>query len=121
MKEESKISPELMEMINAFGNSILESNEYRTLIQCNERLDKDQKAKDLFRQFRLKQQELQLKGFDRRVLGELNDIEAQMKSNETLADLESSQKALVSLFKSSNKLVSSRIDQPFAQKRGGCY
>ena len=121
MKEESKISPELLDKINAFGKAILESNEYRNLIQCNENLDKDRKAQDLFRQFRLKQQELQFKGFDRTVLGELNDLEAQLKSNETLANLESSQKALVSLFRSSNELISSKIDQPFAQKRGGCY
>ena len=121
MKEESKISPELMDRINAFGNAILESDEYRALIQCNERLDKDRGAKDLFRQYRLKQQELQLTGFDRTILGELNDLEAQMKSNETLSNLESSQKALTGLFKSSNELISSKIDQPFAQKRGGCY
>ena len=121
MKEESKISPELMERINAFGNAIVESSEYRNLLQCNERLDKDQAAQDLFRQYRLKQQELQLKGFDSQVLGELNDLEAQLKNNETLANLESSQKELADLFKSSNELISSRIDQPFAQKRGGCY
>ncbi|WP_048152571.1 YlbF family regulator [Methanolacinia paynteri] len=121
MKEESKISPELLERINAFGNAILESSEYRALIQCNERLDKDQNAQDLFRQYRLKQQALQLTGFDRTILGELNDLEAQMKSNETLASLENSQKELVGLFKSSNNLISSKIDQPFAQKRGGCY
>ncbi|WP_421908723.1 YlbF family regulator [Methanolacinia petrolearia] len=121
MKEESKISPELLDRINAFGNAILESSEYRTLIQCNERLDNDRKAKDLFRQYRLKQQELQLKGFDRGVLGELNDLEAQMKSNETMASLKNSQKALAGLFRGSNELISSRIDQPFAQKSGGCY
>jgi cell fate (sporulation/competence/biofilm development) regulator YlbF (YheA/YmcA/DUF963 family) len=121
MKEESKISPELLERITAFGNAILESSEYRALIQCNERLDNDQEAKDLFRQYRMKQQELQLTGFDRRVLGELNELEAQMKNNETLTNLESSQKALAGLFKSSNELISRRIDQPFAQKRGGCY
>ena len=121
MKEESKIGPELMERINALGNAILESSEYRNLLQCNERLDRDQEAQDLFRQFRLKQQELQLKGFDRRVLGELNDLEGQLKNNETLANLESSQKELAGLFRSSNELISSKIDQPFAQKRGGCW
>jgi cell fate (sporulation/competence/biofilm development) regulator YlbF (YheA/YmcA/DUF963 family) len=117
---ESKIGPELLERINAFGNAIVESEEYRNLIQCNEELNKDQTAQDLLREYRLKQLELQGKGFDRRVLGELNELETQMKSNETLENLESSQKALAALFRSSNDLISEKIDQPFAQRLGGC-
>lgn len=119
MTGESKISPGLMERINAFGNAIVESGEYRTLIQCDEELNKDQAAQDLLREYRLKQLELR-KGFDRKVLGELNDLEAQLKNNETLAKLEDSQKALAALFKSSNELISEKIGQSFAQRSGGC-
>jgi cell fate (sporulation/competence/biofilm development) regulator YlbF (YheA/YmcA/DUF963 family) len=120
MTEESKISPELMERINAFGKAIVESGEYRNLIQCDEELNKDKGAQDLLQEYRLKQLELQGKGFDRKVLGELNDLEAQMKSNETLSNLESSQKALAALFRNSNELISEKIGQPFAQRLGGC-
>ena len=119
MAEESKISDELMERINAFGKAIVESGEYRKLLQCDEELNKDQGAQDLLKEYRLKQLELQ-KGFDRKVLNELNDLEAQMKNNETLANLESSQKALAALFKSSNELISLKIGQSFAQRLGGC-
>ena len=120
MAGESKISDELMERINAFGKAIVESGEYRNLIQCDEELNKDQNAQDLLGEYRLKQLELQGKGFDRNVLNELNDLEEQMKNNETLANLENSQKALADLFKSSNDLISQKIGQPFAQRLGGC-
>ncbi|WP_048152567.1 YlbF family regulator [Methanolacinia paynteri] len=120
MAEESKISDELMERINAFGKAIVESEEYLNLIRCDEELNKDQMAQDLLREYRLKQLELQRKGFDRKVLGELNELEAQMKSNETLSNLENSQKALAALFRSSNEMISEKIGQPFAQRLGGC-
>lgn len=121
MKEESKINDYLMEQVNAFGREILECDEYKALLQCDEVLDKDQEAKDLLRQFRLKQQELQLKGFDRKTLDELNALEMQLKKNETLANLESSQKAVAAIFRSSNGIISEKIGQEFAQRRGGCF
>jgi len=121
MNGESKTRDDLIEQADIFGKTILESSEYRNLIRCNERLEEDSEAKELLRKFRLKQLELQMNGFDRKVLGELNDLETQMQNNETLSNLESSQMALASLFKSSNNLISEKISLSFAQKRGGCY
>jgi len=120
MIETSKISDELREHVNAFSKAILESPEYKNLIKCDEALAKDQNAQDLLRDYRLKQLELQRKGFDRGILSELNDLEAQLKSNETLANLESSQKAFAGLLKSSNDLISEKIGISFAQVGVGC-
>lgn len=119
MEEGSKINDELMERINAFGKAVLESDEYRNLLQCDEALNNDKEAQDLLRDFRLKQLELR-KGFDREVLGELNEMEERLKKNETLSNLESSQRAIADLFKSSNDLISEKIGMSFAQVRGGC-
>lgn len=121
MEERSMIREDLIEQVNSLGNAILESPEYRNLIQCDEELEKDQEAMDLLHRFRLKQQELQMKGFDRGILDELDKLEMQLKNNETVARLESSQKELAGLFKDSNDLISEKIGQQFAQKRGGCF
>ncbi len=120
MTEISKFSDELFENIYAFSKAILNSPEYQKLIQCDEALDNDPKAQDLLRDYRLKQLELQRKGFDRGILAELNDLETQLKSNETLASLESSQKAFAGLLKSSNEWISEKIGMSFAQVGAGC-
>jgi cell fate (sporulation/competence/biofilm development) regulator YlbF (YheA/YmcA/DUF963 family) len=119
MDEKSKIKDDLIKLANLFGQAILDSSEYKNLIKCNENLVKDQEAQDLLREYRLKQLELR-KGFDRKVLGELNDLETQLKNNETLANLENSQEAIAALFKSSNELISEKIGQSFAHTGVGC-
>ncbi len=118
---ESKIRDDLLVQADAFGRAILESSEYQNLVKCNEAFGKDPEARELMREFRSKQLELQMNGFDKKVLDELNDLELQLKNNETLANLESSQEEFAALFKSSNDLISGKISRPFAQKRGGCY
>ena len=121
MKPQSKSHDDLKGHVNTFAKAILECEEYRTFMQCNEDLENNKDAQNILRRYQLKQQELQWSGYDAGNLDELKELRTRVNNDETLTKLFSSQEALVNLLKSSNEQISEKIGQPFAQKKqGGC-
>ncbi|EHQ36332.1 YlbF family regulator [Methanoplanus limicola] len=121
MENQSTSQNDLKSLVKAFAHAILECEEYRTFMQCNEDLERNQEAKNLLIQYQRKQTELQWSGYDATTLDELKDLQMRVKNDETLTKFFSSQEALVDLLKRSNDRISEKIGQTFAQNRqGGC-
>ncbi|NVO66878.1 YlbF family regulator [Methanofollis tationis] len=121
MEDQSTGQNELESQVKAFAQAILESEEYRTFMHCNENLERNQEARNLLLRYQRKQTELQWAGYDAATLDELKDLQMKVKNDETLTKFFSSQAALVDLLKRSNDRISEKIGQTFAQnRRGGC-
>ncbi len=105
--------------VRAFAQAIIETEEYRTFMQSNEELEKNQESRNLLFRYQRKQQELQWSGYDAATLDELKDLQIKVKNDETLTKFFSSQAALVALLERTNDRISEKIGQPFAQRRQG--
>ncbi|MCM8830690.1 MAG: YlbF family regulator [Candidatus Omnitrophica bacterium] len=102
-----------------FAKAIVESPTYKNFIDANKEVQENQELQNLLREFQEKQLELQWKGFDQKILQELRDLQEKLNTNSTFQKFINSQNELVALLRKTNSIISQRIGQEFAQRRGG--
>lgn len=80
-----------------FAGAIIECEEYNDFMKFSEKLEKDQTAQDLLKQFQEKQRELQWYGLNPKTLEELRSLQMKIIKNETIQNFVNSQQGLVDI------------------------
>jgi len=104
-----------------FANAIIECDEHKNFIKCNEELQKNQTAQNLLREFQQKQMELQWYGFDPKTLEELRDLQMKINKNVTIQNFINAQQELIDILRRTNNIISGKIGTQFAFSQGGGF
>ena len=102
-----------------FANAIVESEEYRNFVECDEKLKMDKTAQNFLRQFRQKQMELQWGWFNSKTFEELRDLQMKINENETIQKFVKSQQEIVNILQVANNIISVKVGTQFALSQGG--
>ncbi len=118
MSKQQSTEEAIDEKLQAFLDTLEESETYQRFVEANERLENDEEAMALLQQFQQKQQQLQ-RSFDQSIMQELQEIKAEMSENETIQKHQAAQQALVELLQETDDAISEQIGRQFAQSTGG--
>ncbi len=104
--------------LRAFIDAIEDSETYQQYMAANERLESDDEAMQLLKEYRQKQQQMQ-QSFDQSLMAELQEIQTELAENETIQQHKAAQMELVELLEETNDMISEPIGMEFAQSSGG--
>ena len=104
--------------LQAFINAIEDSGTYQAFITANEQLEHDDEAMELLEAYRQKQRQLQ-QNFDQELMAELQELQEELKQNETIQQHRQAQTAFVELLQETNDVISEPLGMEFAQSSGG--
>ena len=107
------------ESLQAFVETLRDSATYRQFVDASEQLEADEEAQSLLETYRRKQQELQADEFDSSIMGELQQLQAEVSNNDTIQHHQAAREELVALLEETNNVISEQISQEFAQSLGG--
>ena len=119
MSEVQSSEAAVEERLRTFMEALTDSETYQEFVDASEALEADSEASALLREFQQKQQQMQRGGFDQSVMSELQELQSEMKENDTLERHRQAQEALVELLQETNDVISERIGREFAQSTGG--
>ena len=112
-------SADVNEQLYEFIDQLTESEPYQRFIESQQRLEADEEAQELIRDFQQKQQQLQQNGFDQATMKELRELQEEMEENKTIQKVSHAENELIALLEQTNDIISERIGQEFAQTIGG--
>lgn len=102
-----------------FAQTIIECDEYKRFIKCNEELQKNQTTQNLLREFQQKQMELQWMGFNPKTFEELRDLQMKISKDNTIQNFVNAQQELTDILLRTNIIISGKIGTQFAFFQGG--
>jgi cell fate (sporulation/competence/biofilm development) regulator YlbF (YheA/YmcA/DUF963 family) len=111
--------PAVEESLQAFIEALRDSATYQQFVDASERLEADGEAQSLLEAYQQKQQELQADEFDSSIMSELQELQTEVSTNDTIQRHRAAQEELVALLEQTNDVISERIGQEFAQPLGG--
>ncbi|MDG5820806.1 halo-CC-star protein HcsL [Natronococcus sp. A-GB7] len=107
------------ESLQAFIETLCDSETYQQFVDASEQLEADDDAQSLLEAYQQKQQQLQGEKFDSSVMSELQELQTEISDNETIQQHRTAQEELVVLLEQTNDVISEQIRQEFAQSLGG--
>lgn len=119
MSEAVSAEPAVEESLQAFVETLCDSETYQQFLDASEQLDADDEAQSLLEAYQHKQQQLQEDEFDSSVMSELQELQTELSKNETIQQHRAAQAELVALLEQTNDVISKQIRREFAQSLGG--
>jgi len=111
--------PAIEASLQAFTETLCDSEPYQQFVDASEQLEADDEAQSLLETYQQKQQQLQGDEFDSSVMSDLQELQTELSNNETIQQHRAAQEELVALLKQTNDVVSEQIRREFAQSLGG--
>lgn len=118
MSEQHGTEAEIEEKLQAFLETIEESETYQQFIEANEQLKKDPEAMALVEEYQQKRERIQ-SDFDQSTMQELRELQEEMTENEIINQHRQAEEAFVELLQRTDDAISERIGRQFAQSTGG--
>ncbi|WP_181691728.1 YlbF family regulator [Natronomonas sp. LN261] len=119
MSETRSVDPAVEEPLDAFIETLQDSETYRAFEAATEQLEADEAAMELLAAYREKQRAVQTGEFDSSDMSELRELKTELSETETFREQQAAQAALVALLKRTDDRISDRIGRPFARSDGG--
>ncbi|WP_144928121.1 halo-CC-star protein HcsL [Halorubrum salsamenti] len=119
MSEAVSEEPAVEASLQAFTETLCDSETYHQFVDASEQLEADDEAQSLLETYQQKQQQLQGNEFDSSVMSDLQELQTELSNNETIQQHRAAQEELVALLKQTNDVVSEQIRREFAQSLGG--
>ncbi|WP_135822225.1 halo-CC-star protein HcsL [Halostella litorea] len=119
MSDAQSVDPAVEDALDAFTETLRESETYREFVAAEEALADDAEALALLREYREKQQRVRRSDFDGDLMSELKALRSEVADNETIQRHQAAQEALVDLLRRTDDAVSERIGEDFARSLGG--
>ncbi|ACV49431.1 halo-CC-star protein HcsL [Halomicrobium mukohataei] len=119
MSESVSEAPAVEASLQAFIETLRDSETYQQFVDASEQLEADEEAQSLLETYQEKQQELQRDEFDSSVMSELQELQTELSNNETIQQHRAAQEELVALLEQTNDVISEQIRREFAQSSGG--
>lgn len=119
MSEAVSETPAVEESLQAFIETLCESESYRQFVDASEQLEADDEAQALLEAYHQKQQQLQADEFDSSIMNELQELQTELSNDDTIQQHRAAQAELVALLEQTNDVISKQIGQEFAQSLGG--
>ena len=119
MSQEVSNEQAVEEQLQTFIETVKDSETYEEFVAANERLEADSEAMALLEEYQQKRRQLQRGGFDDASMSELQELQEEMDSNETIQAQQTAQEAFVALLQETNDVISKQIGREFAQSLGG--
>ncbi|ELY61833.1 halo-CC-star protein HcsL [Natronococcus jeotgali] len=107
------------ESLQAFIQTLRDSEIYQQFVDASEQLEADDEAQSLLKAYQQKQQQLQGNEFDSSVMSDLQKLQTELSNNETIQQHRAAQEELVALLEQTNDVISKQIRREFAQSLGG--
>jgi Protein of unknown function (DUF964). len=104
--------------LQAFLETLEESDSYQQFVDANRQLDNDEEATALLAAFQQKQQQMQ-QSFDQSVMQELQELKTEISENETIQQHQTAQQEFVELLRETDAVITEQLGQQFAQSTGG--
>jgi len=111
--------PAVEESLQAFIETLRDSETYQQFVDASEQLEADDEAQSLLETYQQKQQQLQGDEFDSSIMSELQELQTELSNNETIQQHQAAQEELVALLEQTNDVISKQIRREFAQSLGG--
>jgi cell fate (sporulation/competence/biofilm development) regulator YlbF (YheA/YmcA/DUF963 family) len=111
--------PAVEASLQAFTETLRDSETYQQFAEASEQLEADEEAQSLLETYQQKQQQLQDNEFDSSIMSDLQELQTELSNNETIQQHRAAQEELVALLKQTNDVVSEQIRREFAQSLGG--
>jgi len=111
--------PAVEASLQAFTETLRDSETYQQFVDASEQLEADEEAQSLLEAYQQKQQQLQGDEFDSSVMNDLQDLQTELSNNETIQQHRAAQEELVALLEQTNDVISEQIKREFAQSLGG--
>ena len=119
MSEAVSEEPAVEASLQAFTETLCDSETYQQFVDASEQLDADDEAQSLLEAYQQKQQQLQGDEFDSSVMSDLRELQTELSNNETIQQHRAAQEELVALLEQTNDVISEQIRREFAQSLGG--
>lgn len=119
MSETRSADPAVEETLDAFIETLQDSETYRTFEAATERLEADEATMELLEAYREKQRDVQTGDFESSDMSELRELKAELSEKETFQEQQAAQAELVDLLKQTDDAISDRIGRAFARSDGG--
>ena len=119
MSESVSEEPTVEASLQAFIETLRDSETYQQFVDASEQLEADEEAQSLLEAYQEKQRELQGDEFDSSVMSELQELQTELSNNETIQQHQTAQEDLVALLQQTNDVISEQIRREFAQSLGG--
>ena len=119
MSETKSVDPAVEEALEAFVETLRDSETSRAFEAATERLEADKAAMELLETYRKKQREVQTGDVDPSELSELRELKAELSETEAFREQQAAQADLVDLLKQTDDAISDRIGPAFARSDGG--
>jgi len=119
MSETKSVDPAVEEALEAFVETLRDSETYQAFEAATERLEADEAAMELLETYRKKQREVQTGDVDPSELSEFRELKAELSETEAFREQQAAQADLVDLLKQTDDAISDRIGPAFARCDGG--
>lgn len=119
MSEPQSRDEAVEERLQAFVDTIRDSEPYQEFLEAEARLEADEEALELLEAYDETQQRLQEDEFDQSVMSELRDLQTSLSNNEVIQAYQAAEEDLIELLTETNDAVSEKIGEQFAQSIGG--
>lgn len=118
MSETQSVEDTVEERLQMFIDAIEDSETYQQFVDANEQLETNEEAITLLDEYRQKQREIQ-QNFDQELMADLQEIQEQINTNETIQQQQAARAELIELLQQTNDVISEPIGMEFAQSSGG--
>lgn len=113
------VDPAVEEALEAFVETLRDSETYRAFEAATERLEADEATMELLEAYREKQRAVRTGDVDPSELSELRELKAELSEKEAFREQQVAQADLVDLLGRTDDAISDRIGRAFARSDGG--
>ena len=118
VSEDQKLNTPI-EKAKEFAKAIVESDEYKRFMLCNEAYQNDLESRRLLAQYQSYQRRLKLGRFEPGIMDKLKELQIKVSQNEIITNFNKSGNDLTALLVSTDNLISNKIGRRFAFNQGG--